>query len=329
MRTYTRWATMGALGLVALAAGTASLARTGTYPSKPVKIIAQAPPGAGPDVIVRMVADRLSHTWGQQVVIINRPGAGGLIAAEAAATTSEHDGHTLYMASASALVVLPETQAQLPFSFDRDFVPLGLIGEQPFVIAASNALNISTLAEFIALAKQRPGELMYAANYTGTLPHLVGEYFRHRSGIDMTFVPYTRGARAALTDIMGGRVSMIIESLPALSGAIQGQIVKPLAVSSPRRLPQFPDLPTITETIPGFVAQGWFVLLAPAGTPPEIVQKASSDLRTVLGEPELQQKFASQGTFVHPMSGTELAAFVRSEQEMWKPIVRQAGLAPR
>jgi tripartite-type tricarboxylate transporter receptor subunit TctC len=325
MKTHTSRFTMGALGLFALATVAASPAHAESYPVKPVKIITQAPAGAGPDVILRIVADRLTQMWEQQVLVINRPGGGGLIAAQAAATTSERDGYTLYMASSSALVVLPETQAKLPFNFERDFVPIGFIGEQPFVIAVPPALKIGTLEELIALAKRRPGEITYAANLTGTLPHLTAEFFRLRSGIKATLVPYAGGAPAALSDIMGGRISMIVESLPALSGAIRGNIVKPLAVSSAQRLPQFPDLPTIAETIPGFEATGWFAMMAPSGTPNDVVEKVSRGLHLVLEQPEVVQKLATLGTYSRSMSTAELADFIRSEQQKWKPVLQQIG----
>jgi tripartite-type tricarboxylate transporter receptor subunit TctC len=318
--------TIGALGFLALSAVAAAPARAESYPTKPVKIITQAPAGSGPDVILRVVAGGLTQMWGQQVLVINRPGGGGLIAAQAAATTSERDGHTLYMASASAVVVLPATQAKLPFSFDRDFVSIGLVGEQPFVIAVPPAPKMSTLAELIALAKERPGAISYAANYTGTLPHLTGELFRRRSGIDVTFVPYTGGASAALNDIMAGRISMIVDALPALSGAIQGGIINALAVTSAQRLPQYPNLPTVSETLPGFEVAGWFALMAPAGTSDAIVQQASQDLRAVLKQPELQEKFATLGTYTRLMSPAGLADFIIAEQRLWKSIVTEVGL---
>ncbi len=326
MRVRRRSCAVGMLCVSALAVCIGRGAVAENYPTKPVKIITQAPPGAGPDVILRIVADRLTRQWGQQVLVINRPGGGGVIAGQAAAA-SEHDGYTLYMASASAIVVLPETHEKLPFSFDRDFVPIGLIAEQPFVIAVSPSLKVDTLADFIALAKQKPGEMTYAANYTGTLQHLTGEYLRHLTGIDVRFVPYTAGAPAALKDVMGGLIPMIVESLPALSSAIKGNVVKPLAVSSRRRLPQYPDLPTIAETIPDFAAQGWFLVFAPAGTPDPVVAKLRRDLQDVLGQRDLRQKFATLGSFMHPMTPSELATFIQREQAMWKPIVRQAGLA--
>ena len=329
MKVHARPFTVGTLCLFALVAIAGPHTYAGGYPNKPIKIITQAPAGAGPDVILRIVADRLTQRWGQQVLVINRPGGGGLIAAQAAAATSERDGYTLYMASSSALVVLPEIHAKLPFSFDRDFVPLGLIGKQPFVIAVAPSLKIGTLAELLAMAKERPGAMTYAANLAGTLPHLVGEYFRYRSGIDIRFVPYTGGAPAALKEVMSGLVPVIIDSLAALSGAIQGDAVKPLAVSSLQRLPQYPNLSTIAETIPNFEAEGWFALLAPTGISDTVIEKVSRDLQIVLGHPELQQKFAALGTFVHPMKQSELLAFIRNEQQMWKPIVRKAGIEPQ
>ena len=326
METCRRWSAIPTLALLVLVAIARPIAHADSYPTKPVKIITQAPAGAGPDVILRIVADHLTQTWGQQVLVVNRPGAGGLIAAQHAAATSERDGYMLYMASSSALVVLPETHPTLPFSFERDFIPLGLIGEQPFVIAVAPSLKVNALGEFIAMAKQHPGVMTYAANYTGTLPHLVGEYFRQRSGIDVRFVPYTGGAPAALKDVMAGTIPMIIESLPALSSAIQGNTVTPLAVSSSQRLPQYPNLPTIAETIPNFEAEGWFALLAPTGTPKQVTAKLSGDLGLVLRQSEVEQKFATLGTFVHLMTQSELTSFIRSEQQTWKPIVRQAGL---
>jgi tripartite-type tricarboxylate transporter receptor subunit TctC len=325
MKTHTYRFMMGTLGLL-LATVAASPAHAESYPIKSVKIITQAPAGAGPDVILRIIADRLTRMWGQQVLVINRQGGGGLVAAQAVATTSERDGYTLYMASSSALVILPETNANLPFSFDRDFVPVGFIGEQPFVIAVPPALKIGTLTELIALAKRQPEEITYAANLAGTLPHLTGELFRLRSGIKATFVPYTGGASAALSDIMGGRISMMVESLPALSGAIQGNIVKALAVSSAKRLPQFPDLPTIAETIPGFEATGWFTLMAPSGAPNDVVEKVSRDLHLVLEQPEIVHQLATLGTYTRAMSAPELADFIRAEQQKWKPVLKKMGL---
>jgi putative tricarboxylic transport membrane protein len=307
-----------------LCASAGSAANAEEYPSRHVSIITQAAAGSGPDVIGRIIADRLSQSWGRQVVILNRNGAAGLVAAQAAAA-AQPDGYTLYMPTSTALVILPETQPNFPINFERDFVPIGLISESPMIIAVSPALGVNTLQEFIALAKGRPGELFYAANNRGSFPHLAGEFFRSRAGIKLTFVPYP-GAAAGLNDIMGGRVSMIVEGPAALAGALQAGSIKALAVTSTKRLPNFPDLPTVAETIPGFSVVAWFALMAPAGTPAAVVHKVSQDLQTILKQPVVNQKLEILGVYARPMSPGETAEFVRSEQRLWKPVIRQAGL---
>ena len=209
-------------------------------------------------------------------------------------------------------------------NLERDFVRIGFIGEQPMVFAVAPALGINSLPELIARAKAKPGEILYAANLRGSLPHLSVELLRRRTGIDLTFVPYP-GAAGGLQDIMGGRISMIAESLPPLAGAIQSGVIKPLAIASEKRLPNFPDLPTVAESSPRFAAMGWFVLLAPAGMPDAIVRKVNRDLAKVLEQPDFQKRFQDLGTFVRPLSPMETTEFIRSEQQLWRPLVRQLG----
>jgi len=295
-------------------------AHADNYPSKPVKIILQAAAGSAPDVLGRMIADRLGQAWGQQVLIINRPGAGGLLAAQAA-VAADPDGYTLYQATTGSLLVLPVTQ-KLTFDVRHDLMPIGLMGEQPFFIAVAPSLGVSTLPELIALAKKRPGEILYVAASRGGMPHLTAELFRSKAGIDLTFVPYP-SIPQSLQDVIGGRISMIVEAMPGLSGAIQGGSIKPLAVTSTKRLPNFPDVPTVAEFIPGFSVTAWFSLMAPAKTPDKIVQMASRDLRVVLDQPELQQKFEALGAFVRATSPAETADFIREQQDSWWPIVKQ------
>jgi tripartite-type tricarboxylate transporter receptor subunit TctC len=274
---------------------------------------------------VRIVADRLTQAWGRQVLVVNRPGGGGIIAAQAAAVAPP-DGHTLYVPVASTFVVLPETQAKMPLDLARDLVPIGMIGEQPMVIAVNPALGINTLAELIARAKGRSGEILFGAT-RGLLPHLTGEMLRRRVGIDLTYIPYS-GTRT-VQDAIGGTIHVCIESLAALSGPIQGGSLKGLAVASSSRLPDFPDLPTVEEAALGigsFEAHGWFALMAPARTPDAIVQKVNRDLRSALGEPEVKRKLAALGTYPRPMSPAETAAFIRSEQDLWRPVVKQLEL---
>ena len=301
-------------------------AQADSYPTKPVRIINPAPAGNGPDVIGRIVAERLAQTWGQQVLVINRPGAGGLLAAQAA-VSAERDGYTLYQPNSSSMVVLPVAQ-KLPFDLSRDIVPIGLLGQEPFLIAVAPSLGVNTLSELIALAKKRPGEIMYSATVRGSMPNLTGELFRTKAAIDLTYVPYPSTAQA-LADIMGGRISMIVDSFASLRGAIEGGTVKVLGVTSTRRLPNFPDVPTVAELIPGFVASGWFALMAPTATPDAIVQKVSRDLLAVLAQPEVQAKIEKLGTYVRPLSPAQTADFIRSEQELWAPVIKQVGLATK
>jgi tripartite-type tricarboxylate transporter receptor subunit TctC len=310
--------------LIATSVAFASPTQAQTYPSKPVKIISQSPAGNGPDVIGRIVADRLAQTWGQQVLMVNRPGAGGALAAQSA-VTAERDGYTLYQGNASSMLVMPLTQ-NLSFDLGRDLAPAGLMGEEPFLIAVAPSLGVNTLPELIALAKKRPGEIMYAASGRGSMPNLVGELFRSSAGIDLTYVPYPSTAQA-LHDIMGGRISMVVNPLSGLSGAIEGGTLKLLATTSAQRLPNLPDLPAVAELIPGFAGSGWFTLMAPTGTPDEIVQKVSRDLRTVLSQPTVQTRFEQLGIYVRPMTPTEVTTFIHGEQAIWTRVVKNLGLA--
>jgi tripartite-type tricarboxylate transporter receptor subunit TctC len=193
------------------------------------------------------------------------------------------------------------------------------------MIGVSPVLGVGSLQEFVAVSKARPGKLFYGANNRGSLPHLTGELLRSRTGADVTFVPYA-GAAAGLQDLMGGRISMIVESVGALAGAVQGGSVKPLAVASAQRLPNMPDVPTVSEFSPGFEAIGWFVLAAPGKTPMEIVRKANGDLNKVLAQPGLKQKFQDLGAFARPMSAEDTSKFIHKEERAWRPLVRQMGL---
>ena len=313
------------LAVVATSAMLTPSAGAQGYPDRPVKLVTQGAAGSGPDVIGRIVTDHLGRLWGQQIVIINQPGAGGSAAARMAAAAAP-DGYTLYMAATSTFLVMPEIFPNLPIDLERDFVRIGLMGEQPMIFGVAPSLGAASLPELVALSKRRPGELMYAANSRGTFPHLTVERLRKETGADLTFIPYP-GAAAGLQDLWGGRISMIVESIGPLYGAMQSGSLKALAVASSKRLPNFPDLPAATETVPGLEAMGWFALLAPAGTPEPIVRQVNKDLLTVLDLPELRKSFQDLGTFVRPMSPAETNEFIRNEQQVWRPIVRSLNLA--
>jgi len=318
-----------AAGAVALpAVARLAYAQAQDYPNKPVRIITHSAPGGAPDALLRIVADRLSQMWGRQVVALNHPGAGGAVAARTAAQAAP-DGYTLYMPASSAFVTLPGLQANLPLEVPRDFVPVGFVGEQPFFLSVATTLGVTTLPEFIALAKKRPGEISYAATGRGTLSHLSGEALQERAGIKLLMVPYLGGTAQALNDVISGRVPMVIDGYPPLAGVLQSGAVKALAIGSTQRLSDFPDLPTAAETLPGFNARGWLALVAPVGTPDAIVQKLSEDLRTAVRDPATKSKLETTGNYPHPMTPAELLTFIHDEQKMWKPVLEQIARQPQ
>jgi tripartite-type tricarboxylate transporter receptor subunit TctC len=297
------------------------------FPVKPVRVVTHSAPGGSPDALLRIVADRLTQMWGQQVITLNHPGAGGAVAARTAAAAGP-DGYTLYMPASSAFVTLPGLQANLPLDVPRDFLPVGFVAEQPFFVTVASSLGVTTLPEFIALAKKRPGEISYAATGRGTLSHLAGEALQLRAGIKLLMVPYLGGTAQALNDVISGRVPMVIDAYPPLAGALQSGAIKALAVGTTARLSDFPDVPTAAETVPGFNARGWLALVAPVGTPDAIVQKLSEDLRVAVTHSETRIKLVTTGNFPQPMTPAELLAFIHAEQQMWRPVLEQIARNP-
>lgn len=312
--------------VVVAALALAAPAHAQSYPTQPVKVIVQQGPGGSIDVIARIVAEHLSPALGQPVVILNQPGAGGLVAARTL-VGSPPDGYTLFLAASSVFVSLSVLQSNLNFSVD-DFVPIGFVGEQPFVIAVSDTLGVNSIADLIALSKKRSEGINFAAGTRGGLQHMTAEWFRSRSGANLTMVHYP-STPAALSDLVAGRVPVIVDSLSGLVGPSTGGHIKMIGIAAPNAPPTYPQIPTISATIPDFNASGWFVLVGPKGTPPEVVQKMGDSLRAALAQPTLQKKFNDVGTFTRTMNPAELAVFMRKEQDLWRPIVREVALPPR
>jgi tripartite-type tricarboxylate transporter receptor subunit TctC len=314
------WKCASLLALALLAGGTQ--ARSESYPAKPVRIISDSAPGSAVDTSLRIISEGLSTHWRQQVVIENRPGAGGAISATVASEAAP-DGYTLYAPALSVFLTIPGKAPNLPVQVPRDFMPIGLTAEQPMSIGINPALGINTLAELIAYAKKNPGKLSYAVTGVGRLTHLTGELLQLRAGIKLQMVPYKGGSAQAVPDIIGGRVAMVIEGYSGLAGTYQSGTLKALAIASEKRLPDLPNLPTVAETLPGVVAVGWQAVLAPNGTSAEIVRKVSDDLRTVMNGAEVKNKLAARGSYVHPATAAEAEAFVHSQQVLWKPALEQ------
>ena len=297
----------------------------GTFPEKPVRIIVDSAPGSATDVSVRLMAERLSAIWGQQAVVDNRPGGGGAIAARAGQTATP-DGYTLYVGAASTFVALkgaPGVAPNLPIELPRDFSAIGLITHQPMFIAVAPQIGVQSLPQLIALAKNQPGQLSYATTGRGRITHLTMELLQERAGIKLQMIPYAGGPTAAMSDVGTGRVAIVIEGYSGLAGAMTSGLIKGIAVASLERLDDFKDLPTVAETLPGFVAGGWNVLLAPVGTPETMIQKTSVDLRKAMDDAEVKKKLAQLGAYVHAMTPEEVVQFAVSQQQTWRPIAEK------
>jgi tripartite-type tricarboxylate transporter receptor subunit TctC len=292
------------------------------YPTKPVTFITPAAAGNSPDVATRIVADRLTQIWKQQIVVLNRPGAGGLIAAQAAAG-AEKDGYTLYMTQASTFTVLPvEQEGKMSVNLQTAFVPIGMLGEQPIAVAVNKDVPVGSVAELIVLANKTPGGMLFGATNRGGQSHLTGELFRDRSKANMSFVHAGAGT-VTMNDVIAGRIPVMFEGLAGLAPGLQGGGMKLLGVASQKRLPNLPDLPAINETVPEVVSSGWIVLMAPAGTPDHIIQKLNADLRKVVAIPEVIERFQALGTYTRDLTPAQTGEFMRSEERLWWPIVRQ------
>ena len=316
-----------AIGLATLLAATlmgTPLDAQDKYPLRPVKIVLTLPAGSSPDIRSRIIAEQLTKIWGKQVVVENRPGGGGLIGAQAV-LTAPADGYTLLAAASSTFTILPAQKDKLPFDVNRDFIPIGLTGHEGLVIASSPKLSVNTLGDLIALAKKDPHKIIIGTNPAGTLPHLAAQLLVDLSQAPMTVVPYSSGGtNGVISDIMGGRVHVVIESREGLKGALDSGDLKALAIMSRERMAFAPHLPTAAETVPGLEAVGWTALFAPKGTPEAIVRQLVDDLRKALEDPDVRSRIEQIGSPFRPIFADDLARFIEAEQKLWWPIAREA-----
>ncbi len=313
-----------ALGLLATAAASPARAQS-DYPNKPVRIVVDSAPGSANDATLRILADKLSRMWGQQVLTLNQPGAGGGISAKVAAQ-SPNDGYTLYMPATSPFLSLPGAPGvapNLPIELPRDFVAISLVLEQPLFIGASHKSGINTIADVIRMAKEKPGEVTYAATGRGRLTHLTMELLQARTGIKLQLIPYAGGPAQAMNDVMSGLVPLVLDGYAGLAPAIKGNLIKGLASTAMKRPPGFENLPTVAETVPDFLVGAWNVMLAPLGTSETIVKKVNADLRVALDDADVNGKLAANGAFVRHISPAEVIAFVQNEQKTWRPILEK------
>jgi tripartite-type tricarboxylate transporter receptor subunit TctC len=294
------------------------------YPTKPIRVILSVPAGATPDVTARLVTPGLSHMLGQQLVVDNRPGAGGMIGAEIASKASP-DGYTIFISSPGALTILPHLRTNVPYDTLKDFVPVSLISIGPFVLITHPALPAKNVRELIALAKAQPGKLNYASAGNGVANHLAMELFKQMTGVDIVHVPY-KGAPQAVTDVLAGNMNMMFNSIAPIVGHIKTGRVRVLGIASAKRSPQLPNVPTIGEAgVPGFEAVNWFGLFVPAKTPQRIITRLNDALVKVLHTPETRSQFAMLGADVVGSSPEEFAAFVRRDMAKYAKVVKLSG----
>jgi tripartite-type tricarboxylate transporter receptor subunit TctC len=288
------------------------------YPDRPVRIVVGFPPGGSSDTVARVVAQHLSPLLGQPVVVENKPGAGGVIGSDQVAKAAP-DGHTLLLATAGHSTAAAMMQ-KLPFDAVEDFAWITTVTTYPFAIATGADSNIKDLPDLIAKAKAAPGKITYSSAGVGTSHHLLGEWLSSLAGIEMNHIPF-KGGTSPLTEVLSGRVDVMIETMTLVLPHMKSGKLRGLAVTSPEPKDYLPEVPPASRTVPGLVFQSWLGIAAPAGTPSSLVKRLNTDLRKVLAEPEVQKRLAALGGGAAPVSPEEMRSQVRSEIERWKKLV--------
>jgi tripartite-type tricarboxylate transporter receptor subunit TctC len=302
--------------------------RAESYPTRPIKIIVPTPAGGPVDVIARLVGNYLTSTIGQPAVVDNRPGAGNTLGSKEAAQ-AEPDGYTLLYSSASGLVFAPMLQKNAGYDPITSYDPIVLVAQSSTILVVHPSVPVKSVAELVAYAKANPGKVNFSSGGIGVLPHLIGEWFKSRAGIDIVHVPY-RGGGPSINDLVGGQVQMTFEGTSVLLPLIKSGKLRALAVTSAKRLPQLPDVPTMTESgFPGFVSTSWTGLLAPAHTPREVIDKLNAQINEGLKTPDLKAALAKVSN--EPVGGTpqDFANMIKGDIDKWAPVVKALGLPPQ
>jgi tripartite-type tricarboxylate transporter receptor subunit TctC len=294
------------------------------YPGKPVRIVMPVPPGTALDVVVRLVAEQLSGTLGQPVIVEARPGAGGLLAAQAVASAPA-DGYTLLGGAAGIFTILPGQKDKPPIDVGQEFTHVGMVvGRGAMFLAAPPRLGVKTFAEFAALARSKPGDIVIGTNGAGTLPHYAGLLLQKKGGVPFTLVPYNQGGTpAVVADILGGRAHATIEASFGLRGQLRSGDIQLIGVLATERDPEFPSVPAVAETLPGLSAVGFMTLAAPAKTPAAILRRLNEGLNQALASPTVKARFAELGIPVNIVSPAEANAFVEQQARIWLPLVKE------
>jgi tripartite-type tricarboxylate transporter receptor subunit TctC len=318
---------IGASGLAGATIGASSAAWAQGFPARPIRLVVPYPPGGASDVTARLLAQKLSEAWGQPVTVENRPGANGIIACEVVATAAP-DGYTILMGNVGPNAINQTLYRNLPYNCVSSFAPVTLTTVVPIVLVATPNLPAKDVRELVAYAKQRPGEVTFASAGPGSSNHLAGEMLKIRAGLDMQHVPY-RGDGPAMTDVMAGRVSMMFATAVAAMPHIQSGGVRPLGVAVAKRIPALPAVATIVEQgIPEFDAASWGGILAPAQTPPAVIERYHTELMRILATPDVRERLAGLGAEVIGNRPDEFAAYIKAEIDKWGTAVRASGASP-
>jgi tripartite-type tricarboxylate transporter receptor subunit TctC len=318
-------AAAAALGAAVSLCAHAQAPKSAPYPAKPVRVVVGYAPGGATDIIGRLIAQKLSEASGQTFVVENRPGASATIASEMVARAAP-DGYTLLIAATTSHSILPSLMAKLPYDPQRDFSPVSPLAISPLLLALHPSLPIRSIMDMIKLARAQPGQLSFGAGGTGTPPHMAGELFKQMAGVSMLYVPY-KGEAPAITDLIGGQISMIFANVIAVLPQVQAGRLRGIAVTTAARLPSLPQFPTVGESgLPGYNVESWFGLVSTAGTPAEIIARLNADTVRSMGLADVRERLAGQGLYVKVGTPAELSALMQSEFVKWAKVIKAAGI---
>lgn len=302
-----------------------ALAHAQGFPAKPVRMIVPFPPGQATDIVARMLAERLTTVWNQTVIIDNRAGGGG-VPGTLAGRDAPADGYTVTLGTSGTIAVNPGIYSKLPYDPLKEFAMVGGVFTVPLMLVAHPSFPHNTVKELVEAARKAPGTLNWAFPGTGTSQHLTGELFKFRAGIDLVGIPY-KGSGPAMTDLLGGQVTLMMDSLASALPHIKSGRIKAIAMSSAQRVPQLPEVPTIAESgFAGFEGVGWGGLVVPIATPKDIVEKIGGDVRRILSDPAMQTRIVERGAIADPRGTAEFAAFAKAEITKWGAIAKQANI---
>ena len=295
------------------------------FPARPIRIIALSSPGSGPDIVGRLIGQKFTEAWGQQVIVDARPAATGIVGSEIAARAAP-DGYTLLIVTSQAVIV-SVMYDKLSYNLARDFAPISYVASTPFILAVNPSIPANSIKELIALAKAKPGQLRYGSGGSGSPPHLSTEMFRSMTGIDILHVPY-KGITPAMIDAVAGQVQFVISVIPAVLPTIRSGKLRALGISSAKRSALVPDIPTIAESVPGYEFIGWYSLFAPAKTPQPVLAKLNAELVRMLETQEFRERFSALGAEPHGSTQKELAAYLAVQTEKMRKAVKESGARP-